>query len=198
MRSNAILNIENIDKYCFIWCILASLHPRNNNHPSRVSCYKKYFDELNIQGFDFPNAFKCSDVHKFNELNISSINLFELIFYQDQNKWKHKLKPIKVSKRESNRIVELLFYKNLFALNKKFNVILGDYHEIFICRRCLNSYTSENMLTLQKQKCEYSDLTTIGNSSESHLHWKKIFIRVLYNFGYTQILKLIMKSIFLL
>ena len=27
LRSNAILNIENNDKYCFIWSILASLHP---------------------------------------------------------------------------------------------------------------------------------------------------------------------------
>ena len=36
LRSNAILNIENIDKCCFIWSILASLHPCNNNHPSRV------------------------------------------------------------------------------------------------------------------------------------------------------------------
>ena len=37
LRSNPILNIENNDKYCFIWSILASLHPCNNNHPNRVS-----------------------------------------------------------------------------------------------------------------------------------------------------------------
>ena len=37
LRSNAILNIENDDKYCFIWSILASLHPCNLNHPNRVS-----------------------------------------------------------------------------------------------------------------------------------------------------------------
>ena len=85
MRSNAILNIENIDKYCFIWSILDSLYPCNNNHPNRVSIYKQYFNELNNQGFDFTNGFKCSDVHKFNELNNLSVNIFELIFYQDQN-----------------------------------------------------------------------------------------------------------------
>ena len=74
------------DEYCFIWSILASLHPCNNNHPNRVSNYKQYFVELNIQGFDFSYGLKCSDVHKFNELNTLSINLFELYFYQDQNK----------------------------------------------------------------------------------------------------------------
>ena len=63
LRSNAILNIENNDKYCFLWSFLAYLHPCNYNHPNRVSNYKQYFDELNIQGFDFTNGFKCSDVH---------------------------------------------------------------------------------------------------------------------------------------
>ena len=41
LRSNAMLNIENIDKYCFIWSILAILHPCKNNHPDRVSNYRQ-------------------------------------------------------------------------------------------------------------------------------------------------------------
>ena len=53
LRSNAILNIENIDKYCFIWSILARLHLCNNNHPNRVSNYRQNFHELNINGYDF-------------------------------------------------------------------------------------------------------------------------------------------------
>ena len=39
LRSSAILNIQNVDKYCFLWSILAFLHPYNNNHPNRVSKY---------------------------------------------------------------------------------------------------------------------------------------------------------------
>ena len=46
LRSNAILNIENNDKYCFSWSILASLYPCNNNHPNKVSNYQQYFNEL--------------------------------------------------------------------------------------------------------------------------------------------------------
>ena len=83
LRTNAILNIENIDKYCSIWTTLASLYPCNNNHPSRVSNYKQYSKELNIQGFDFSYGFKCSDVHRFNEINNLSINIFQINFYQD-------------------------------------------------------------------------------------------------------------------
>ena len=172
LRSNALIIIENNDKYCFIWSILASLHPCENDHPNRVSNYIQYFNELNFQSFDFTNGFKCNDVHKFNELNNLSVNIFEINFYQDKNKWKHNLIPIEISKNKSDRVVDLLIYKNHYALIKKLNVFLGDHHKNFICRRCLNSYTSENMLRIHKPKCENNDITTIRTSNESHLHWK--------------------------
>ena len=102
LRSNTVLNIENNDKYCFLWSILAILHPCSINHPNRVSSYKQYFNELNINGLVFSYGFKCSDVHKFIELNNLSINIFELNFYQDQKNWKHNLIPIEISKNISD------------------------------------------------------------------------------------------------
>ena len=175
LRSNAILNFENNDKYCSLWSILASLHPLNNNHPNRVSNYRQYFNELNIQGFDFTNGFKCSDIHKFNEINSLSVNIFELNFYQDQNQWKHKVILIEISKNNSDRVIDLAIYKNHFVLIKKLDVFLGDHNKKFICRRCLSSYTSENMLIKHKQKCGDDNITTIKTSNKSHLHWEKHF-----------------------
>ena len=172
LRSNTILNFENNDKNCFLWSRLASVHPCNINHPNRVSIYKEYFNELNIQGFDFTNGFKCSDVHKFNDLNKLSVIIFELTFYQDQNKWKHKLVPIEINKNDSDRVIDLAIYKNHIALIKKLDVFLGDHNKKFICRRCLCPYTSENMLMLLKPKCENNDITTIKTSKESHIFWK--------------------------
>ena len=175
LRSNAILNIENNEKYCFLWSILAYLHPCNNNHPKRVSNYKQYFNELNIQSSDFARGFKCSDVHKFNELKKLSVNIFELIIYQDQNQWKHKLVPIEVSKNDSDRVIDSAIYKNHYALIKKLDVFLGDHNKKFVCRQCLSSYTSENMLMKHKQKCGDDNFTTLRTSSESHIYWKKQF-----------------------
>ena len=175
LRSNAILNVENNDKYCFLWSILAYLHPCNNNHPNRVSNYKQYFNELSIQDFDFTNGFKSSDVHKFNKLNNLSINIFELNFYEDQNQWKYKLILIEISKNNSNKINDLAIYKNHYVLIKELDVFLGDHNKKFICRRCLSSYTSENMLMKHKPKCENIDITSNRTSNESHLHWKKHF-----------------------
>ena len=175
LRSNAILSIENNDKYCFLWSILAYLHPCNKNHPNRVSNYRQHFSELNIQGFDFSKGFKSSGVHKFKELNNLSVNIFEINFYQDQNKWRHILIPIEISKNDSDRDIDLAIHKNHYVLIKKVDVFLGDHNKKFICRRCLCSYTSENMLMLHKPKCENNDITTIRTSSEKHLHWKKHF-----------------------
>ena len=73
MRSNAILNKEKNDEYCFLWSILAGLHACKNDHPNRVSNYRQDFDELNMEGFDFSNGFRCSDVHIFEKLNNLSI-----------------------------------------------------------------------------------------------------------------------------
>ena len=122
LRTSAILNIQNNDKLCFIWSILASLYPCENSNLNRVNNYVQYFNELNIQNFDFTNGFKCSDVHRFSEINNLSVNIYELNFYQDGNKWKHNLIPIENSKNGSDKVVDLLIYKNLYALIKKLHV----------------------------------------------------------------------------
>ena len=198
MRSNAILNIENIDKYCFLWSILAYLHPCNNNHPNRVSKYRQYFNELSIQGFDFSKGFRCSDVRKFNELNNLSVNIFELNFYQDQNQWKHKLKPFEISENDSERVIDIAIYKNHYALMKKLDVFLGDHNKKFICRRCLCSYTSENMLMLHKPNVRIMILLLLELQMNHILIGKNIFTKIHYILGFRQISKPIMKKIILL
>ena len=141
LRSNAILNDQHNDKYCFIWSILAGLYPCKNTHPSRVNNYLQFFNELNFQSFDFTIGFKCSDVHRFKELNNLSVNIYELNFYQDGDKWEHNLIPIEISKNESDNVIDLLIYKNHYALIKKLHVFLGNHNKSFVCRRCLNSHT---------------------------------------------------------
>ena len=129
LRSNALIIFKNNDNSCSLWSILAYLHPCGNDHLSRVSNYKQYFDELNIEGFNYSTGFKCSDVLKFEKLNGLSINIFEFNFFQDKNKWKHDLFPIEISKNESDRVVDLLIYKIFYVLIKKLHVFLGDNHK---------------------------------------------------------------------
>ena len=138
LRANAFLNVENIDKYCFLWSIIAYLHPCNNNHLNRVTNFRQYFNELNIQGFDFTNGFNCSYVQRFNELNNISVNIFELNFYQDQNQWKYKLIPIEIMKNSSDRVIDLAIYENHYVLIKKLDVFLGDHNKNLFVGDALN------------------------------------------------------------
>ena len=178
LRSNPILNIENIDKYCFLWSILAYLHPCIARHPNRVSNYRKYFNELNIEGFDFTNGFKCSDVHIFNELNNLSINKLDINFYQNQNEWKRKLIPFEVRKNDSDTVIGLAIYKNHYLFFAKIIVLLGDHSRKIFCRRCLLSYTSENMLVLHKQKCEEDNITFLELQMNHIFNGISIFIKI--------------------
>ena len=70
---------------------------------------------------------------------------------------------------------DLIINKNHYAVIKKSNVFLGDHNKKFMCRRCLSSYTSENMLMSHKLKCRDDEITAINFSLQSHLHWKNHF-----------------------
>ena len=86
--------------------------------------------------------------------------------------------PIEISKNDSDRVIDLAIYRNHYVLIKKLEVFLGDHNTKFICRQCLSSYTSENMLNKHKQKCGDDHITTIkasNVSNESHLQWKNHF-----------------------
>ena len=168
LRSSAIVNIKNNDKYCFIWSILAKLYPCETN-PDRVSKYMPYFNELNIEGFDFTNGFRCSDMYRFEKLNNLSINIYELNF--DQNK--HKLIPIEISKNVSDKVFDLLIYKNHYVLIKKLNVFIGKHDCKYVCRKCLNSYTTNSMLIKHKNLCDQNQI--LKTSPNSHIYWKKYF-----------------------
>ena len=106
-RSYAILNIENSDKHCFTWSILAYLHPCENSHPLRVKNYLQYFNEGNFPSFDSTNGFKCSDMHRVDKLENLSKKKYEINFYQDGDKWKHNLIPIEITKNESDKNIDL-------------------------------------------------------------------------------------------
>ena len=48
IRTNSSLNIQHTDTYCFLCCILASIHPIDKD-PQRVSKYEPYKKELHFK-----------------------------------------------------------------------------------------------------------------------------------------------------
>jgi hypothetical protein len=74
-NKKAIINIKNNDNKCFLWSVLAALHPANKD-PQRVTKYVQYEHDFHdaLKDIEFP--VKLTDVQKISKrLNIS-INVY--------------------------------------------------------------------------------------------------------------------------
>lgn len=110
----AVVNVKNNDNKCFVWSVLAALHPVDK-HSYRVSQYKQYEKELHVDNMTFPVI--TSDLKKFEKANNIPIML-----YQYDNS-KELVEPI-YSTSFSERVKDPI---NLLVLNR------GDkYHYVWI------------------------------------------------------------------
>jgi len=67
------INVKNMDQKCFVWSVLASLHP-TKEHADRDTKYFPYEHSLNTANLNFPLALK--DISEFEMLNPSiSVNV---------------------------------------------------------------------------------------------------------------------------
>lgn len=74
-KKRAVVNIANEDDKCFLWSVLASLHPQKNN-VERVTQYQKFRHEINTDGLTFPVTVPWG-VRKFEKMNPNiSLNVF--------------------------------------------------------------------------------------------------------------------------
>ena len=82
-NKKAIINIQNKDEKCFLWCILRYLYPIDKN-VTLLTDLKKYENFLNTEGINFP--MKLKHIYKFEKLNPSlpGINVFSV---SDNNKF---------------------------------------------------------------------------------------------------------------
>ena len=112
--NKSTINIKNNDQYCFLWCILAQLYPVEN-HKDRISKYIIHLNKLNLKGLEFP--MKVKDIPKFENLNNSNINVFELTG--------NVLTPIHVNKNYLQPQIDLLLYQNHYCLITKLHCLIN-------------------------------------------------------------------------
>ena len=79
-----------------------------------------------------------------------------------------------LKKSISDKDVHLLIYEN-HVLIRKFRVFFGKYDSKNTCRRCLSSYSRQNVSIKHQQGYSQQEKTSVKTSNESHLYWKKYF-----------------------
>lgn len=138
------INVRNSDNKCFLWSVLACLFPASN-HPSRISNYKRYEQNLNMSGIKYPVTLQ--QIPKFEKQNSISICVFG---YENKTVY-----PLYVSdNRGFEKHVNLLLLhengKNHYIAIKNLDGLLFQYHSSrrkrFYCYFCLRCCDSKNTL----------------------------------------------------
>ena len=131
LHCKGVLNIQNLkDDYCFLWCILAHIH-RVDKHKFKLYYYKKYINELDIAGLNFP--LKFSDTLKFENLNPSicvNVWFFEnnevfTLYASKHRDRKHHVNLLMISKQR--RQVSLPSRQGLFRSRRRPRALSTSY-----------------------------------------------------------------------
>ena len=126
---------------CFIWSILAQLHPAENKNPQRVNQYEKYLNTLKYDGIEMPMS--VGDINRFEKLNQDlTINVFA---YEEGIVF-----PRRISERRGEKLINLIMFDNLkngyhYVLTKNFDKLLGSRyaHQRKFCPYCCHGIKIE-------------------------------------------------------
>ncbi|XP_053380071.1 uncharacterized protein LOC128548718, partial [Mercenaria mercenaria] len=169
LYNSSLLNIENEDEKCFLWCILASLHPSERN-AVKVETYCPFTNELNMSGIQYPVSLAQIDRFEKQNENIS-INVFT---FQE-----NEIVPLKITSN-TRRLhhVNLLWIKygqvSHYVLIRDLNTFLfrskSHNQRMFFCPYCLHGFVRNESLqnhitycsTNEAQKVE---LPAVGDSA---------------------------------
>ena len=147
----SVLSIESNDGRCFLYSILAKLHPAASN-AGRYTKYLDYVDEIDMCGASFP--IKLDDITKIEQANNLSISVFE---------WNVEdacVDPLKHGCGVGTPI-ELLYVeedqKAHFMLIKSFNTFMRHRskhdHAMHFCLKCMHGFKTKELLAEHASRC---------------------------------------------
>ena len=162
-NKKAIVNIENKDEKCFLWCILRYLHPREDND-TRLTDLKKYENSLNTKGISFP--MKLKHISKFEKLNPSlpGINVFSV----NENR---KFYPLRMAEKDCLNTIDLFFFEqdgvSHYSLIKNFTRLVKSQitssknGSVFICKKCFCHFTKNELLQKHILYCSNNETVAV-------------------------------------
>ena len=164
-NKKAIINMENEDNKCFMWCVLRALNPSKDKHPSRIDKNLKSKEHtLNMDGIAYPVDFRGIDRFESQNPEIS----ITVLGYNEEE----KVYPLKLSKYTGSKhdIILLLIkdgdnshyclVKNISALlSSQINKHKGTCN---ICLNCFNGFNTPESLNNHKEYCYNNECVKIN------------------------------------
>ena len=147
-NSNYIININNNDKKCLLWSLIAYLHPAPHN-PNRVSSYNKpvYINEIKLP--KIPPRYGYKFLQKRQVLNKDKV-LFN-VFNLNKNK---TINPVLINHNDPKGC-NILYWDNHYFLCKDVSFLLrkSSKHNCYPCLKCCVSFRTEVALNKDLDLC---------------------------------------------
>ncbi|CAC5392367.1 unnamed protein product [Mytilus coruscus] len=162
--AGGIINIRNDDQKCFLWSVLAALHPMEYN-PYRKSHYTAHENELNMNDIEYPVS--LTKMEKFEKQNNITINVFGF-----ENE---KVFPLYLTKSENvDSEIDLLYLsqngETHYCWIKNLDRFLGSMTKFhtkrFYCRRCLYGFIRQDLLNEHRLYCNNFDFQKVTYPKE--------------------------------
>ena len=141
------LNIKNTDNNCFLWCLIAYLHPAKYNSNKVSSCNKpEYINEIKLPKILPPYGYK--DLQKRQEMNKDKV-LFN-VFNLNKNK---TINPVLINHNDPKGC-NILYWDNHYLLCKDVSILLRSSNQkIYPCLKCCVSFRTEDALNKHLEMC---------------------------------------------
>ena len=169
-QKTSLLNIQNRDDKCLLWCLLARLNPASDKR-ERVSKYQSYENELNMAGITYPVS--LSQIPKVERQNNLAINVYtwekEEGFY-----------PLYTTDSMEDDPILLLLIANEstqhYVLIKSISGLLSNRtknkSQVHYCLRCLHGFMDKTKLAPHYEDCKKFKVQRIEMPTETHIEFK--------------------------
>ena len=161
-NKNAIINPQNKDDKCFLWCVLRALNPRKKDSERIDKKLKEKENTLNMEGIEYPVSLK--DIDKFEKQNPS---IFITVFgYEDKSVY--VLRNSENTNRKHNVILLLIKEEEVthYCLVKNLSRLLSSQvskHDgkKYFCMRCLDPFNNQKALDKHEEYCSNHEAVKI-------------------------------------
>ena len=75
LAKQAVINIQNNDDKCFIWCVIAAMYGYGLNE-QRVAQYREHEHKLNMSSIEMPMKCTKQNIAKFERQNDVSVSVY--------------------------------------------------------------------------------------------------------------------------
>ena len=157
-----IINMQNKDNKCFLWCVLRALNPHEKDPQRLDKKLKEKENTLNMEGIEYPVSLK--DIDKFENQNPTiSITVFGYngkIVYplrnSDNTDREHKIRLMLI---EKDGVKHYCLIKNQNHLLS--SQVSKHKEKSYFCDRCLNPFWCEESLNKHLEYCSNHEAVKI-------------------------------------